>query len=162
MTSGALPAALTGIVLIAFWLGAAIIVSLVVAPAAFEVLPTRALAGAVIGRALSVLFVAGILCGAIVAVLSTRMGAGRVVTMASLAFATASAAALGIAMRIVHNRALLGVPLDALDPADPRRVAFGRLHGLSVLCLGLGAVAAFTAAAALVRRLTVATASVAP
>ena len=38
------------------WLGAAVIVASVVTPAAFAVLPSRALAGALVGRVLPALF----------------------------------------------------------------------------------------------------------
>ena len=37
------------------------------------------------------------------------------------------------------------VPVDALDPSDPRRQAFGRLHGLSVMWMGVGGLAALLA-----------------
>ena len=42
--------ALISIALVAAWLGAALVVAAVVAPAAFDVLPTRTLAGALVGR----------------------------------------------------------------------------------------------------------------
>ena len=48
------------LVLLSAWLGAAVLVATVVAPAAFAVLPTRTLAGALVGRVLPVLFIAGL------------------------------------------------------------------------------------------------------
>jgi len=57
------PGTLIEIVLLAAWLGAAIFFSVVVAQAAFAVLPTRTLAGALVGRILPVLFFAGMILG---------------------------------------------------------------------------------------------------
>jgi hypothetical protein len=45
------------------WLGAAVLAATVVAPAAFAVLPTRSLAGALVGRVLPVLFYGGAVVG---------------------------------------------------------------------------------------------------
>ena len=47
--------------------------------------------------------------------------------------------------------AAAGEPLDALDPADPRRIAFGRMHGLSVLLMGIGLLAACVALVVIAR-----------
>ena len=151
-----MPAALASVVILAFWLGAAVLTGAVVAPAAFAVLPTRALAGAVVGRTLPVLFVSGIVFGIGVAAMNARVGAGRFVTVASAVYAAASAIGLLVATRIVITRESLGVPLDSLDPSDPRRIAFGRMHGLSVVLMGLGAFAAFAAGVRLIRHLTAA------
>src|SRR5437763_15992796 len=59
----------TETILLTLWLGAAILFSLVVAPAAFAVLPTRWLAGALVGRVLPVIFYAGVIIGAAIVVL---------------------------------------------------------------------------------------------
>src|ERR1041384_6170190 len=63
---------------LAFWLGAAVIVSAAVAPAAFEVLPTRTLAGALVGRVLPVVFVSGLAAGAAIIALARRAPRRRV------------------------------------------------------------------------------------
>jgi len=47
-------------ILLSAWLGAGVLFATVVAPAAFAVLPSRALAGALVGRVLPVIFVSGI------------------------------------------------------------------------------------------------------
>ena len=52
MNARSLPWALMSLSLLDAWLGAAIFVAAFVAPAAFAVLPTRALAGAIVGRIL--------------------------------------------------------------------------------------------------------------
>ena len=55
--------ALVSLLVTAIWCGAALIVVTTVAPAAFRVLPTRTLAGALVGQVLPVLFVAGLFVG---------------------------------------------------------------------------------------------------
>lgn len=138
-------ACLTSIVSLAAWLGAALLVAAVVAPAAFAVLPSRALAGALVGRVLPVVFLAGIVVGTLAAIFRAggyemaRLGAG----VATGLFC--AVAQLGIAPRIEAVRAAIGPSVEALAPGDARRVAFGRLHGLSVLCLGAAMLAALVA-----------------
>jgi Domain of unknown function (DUF4149) len=130
------------IALLAAWLGAALIVGAVVAPAAFAVLPTRTLAGALVGRVLPPLFWSGAAVGVVAAVMARRsqrtpaLVAALVITGASLA------AQIVVAPRIEAVRVSAGGPIDALARDDARRVAFGRLHGVSVALLGLAGVAA--------------------
>lgn len=133
--------------LIALWLGAAAFFSLVVARAAFAVLPTRMLAGALVGRALPVLFVAGLAVGAVLVLLEWRTArphTGRLVAGGVMIVACAIAQ-FGVAPRIGRLRAAIGGSLEALAPGDPRRAAFGRLHAISVGWLGLAIVAACVA-----------------
>jgi hypothetical protein len=60
-----------------------------------------------------------------------------------LVLATACAVAeFVIGARIARVRASIGGSLDALAPDDARRMAFGRLHGFSVLWLGVAALSA--------------------
>lgn len=137
--------ALTQIVLLAIWLGAAAFFSAVVAPAAFDVLPTRELAGALVGRALPALFVAGAVVGLIALSLEAAAGSrpyrlGRIVATCITALACA-VAQLGVAPRIAALRAALSVPLASLPTDDPQRVAFGRLHMVSVGWLGVAILA---------------------
>jgi hypothetical protein len=132
--------------LLAAWLGAAVLVGAVVAPAAFAVLPSRTLAGALVGRVLPTLFWSGLLLGVVVALLGRHLGTGRIGTGAAAAFAVACAVAqLVVAPRIESVRQTIGGAVDLLDPSDPRRVAFGRLHGFSVLWMGVGTLAAVLA-----------------
>jgi hypothetical protein len=147
--------AIVALVLLAAWLGAALVVAAVVAPAAFAVLPSRGLAGALVGRVLPVLFWSGMLVGLAAAALTWTLP-GRVWrTGAALALVVACAAAqLVIAPRIDRIRASVGGAMDALDPSDPRRQAFGRLHGLSVMWMGVGGVAALLALVLLSRLLS--------
>ncbi len=151
MTARSLPMALMSMSLLAAWLGAAVFVAAVIAPVAFAVLPTRALAGAIVGRALPVLFTLGLLAGAAVAFMNHATGAGRMVTGGASALALASVSALLLATRLRAAVAAMGRPVDALDITDARRVAFGRMHGLSVLLLGIGLLAAGVALVAIAR-----------
>ena len=149
MSQRAQASALVSVTLLAAWLGAAGFVAAVITPAAFAVLPTRALAGAIVGRALPVLFVLGIAFGIATVVFNRAIGAGRPVTGGASVFAIGSAAALLVTVRVRGMLVALGTPIDALDPADPRRMAFGRMHGLSVLLMGVGLLGACVALVAL-------------
>lgn len=145
----------TETLLLAVWIGAALLFTLVVAPAAFDVLPTRTLAGALVGRVLPVLFYAGVVIGSVIVVLDLigRTGAwGRAAAGAVSALACA-VAQLVVGTRIDKLRAAIGGPLDALAADDPRRVAFGKLHAISVGWLGIAMLAAIVALVLAVRAL---------
>jgi hypothetical protein len=138
--------ALSQLVVLALWLGAAAFFSSAVAPALFAALPTRSLAGDVVGRLLPIVFYSGMAVGVLVAVV--QVGAQgtwhwRGVESAAAVIAGACAIAqFAIAPRIERLRAAIGGPLDALPADDARRLAFGRLHGISVAWLGLAMLAA--------------------
>lgn len=144
--------AIVALVLLAVWLGAAALVAAVVAPAAFAVLPSRTLAGALVGRVLPAIFWFGMLVGLASAALTWTPPPRGWRTGATLALAAACAAAqLVVAPRIERVRAQIGGAVEALDPSDPRRQAFGRLHGLSVAWMGVGGLAAIIAVILLAR-----------
>lgn len=131
--------ALVTMVLSALWGGAAIIVVTTVAPAAFKVLPTRSLAGALVGQVLPVLFLSGLAMGVGAFVLAAR-GAPRAMLRrigAAGWIAGCAVAQVVIGPKIAALRVAIGPSVDALPITDPLRVAFGRLHGLSVLSLGV-------------------------
>ena len=134
--------------LLAAWLGAAMITAAAVAPAAFAVLPTRALAGALVGRVLPPLFVAGVLVGVGAAMLQTTalppFRTARVALPLVVAL-TCAAAQFGVAPRIHRVRQAIGPSVEALAPGDPRRAEFGRLHAVSVALLGGAGLAAAAA-----------------
>lgn len=139
-------AALEGF-LLALWLGASALFTLVVARAAFAVLPSRTLAGALVGRVLPVLFVTGILVGVTLVLLEwpalrerwTRAAAGATMVVAC------AIAQFYVAPRIARLREAIAGPLEALAAGDPQRAAFGRLHAISVAWLGVAIVAALFA-----------------
>lgn len=130
------------VALLAAWLGATIIVGAVVAPAAFAVLPTRTLAGALVGRVLPPLFWSGVAVGLLAAVAARRTQRQMAFVAALVIAATSLAAQVIIAPRIELVRASARGPIDALASDDARRLAFGRLHGASVALLGLAGIAA--------------------
>lgn len=130
---------------LAVWLGAALLTAAVVAPAAFAVLPTRALAGALVGRVLPTIFVAGVIVGVVAAVLASGQGGAYArtrVILPALCAVLCGVAQFGITPRIQALRAEMGPDIEALAPSDPRRAAFGRLHGVSVLFMGAAGLAA--------------------
>lgn len=133
--------------LLSAWVGAGILFAAVVAPAAFAVLPSRTLAGALVGRVLPVVFLAGIAI-ALLALLVDRGDVGRwfgVRRWALGAMVVACAAAqFAVAPRIERIRRDIGGPVEQLPPGDPRRAAFGRLHAVSVGWLALAMLSATT------------------
>ncbi|MFN8574574.1 MAG: DUF4149 domain-containing protein [Gemmatimonadaceae bacterium] len=132
------------VLLVAAWLGAAVLTAAVVAPAAFDVLPTRTLAGALVGRVLPVLFISGaVVAAAYFAAVRTEPSTPRQRAM-HLVLAIWVAALLWSQLVVTPKIQVLRAagPIDALAQTDPRRVAFGRLHGVSVGLLGVGMVAA--------------------
>ena len=147
--------ALAGVVALSVWLGAAALTALVVAPAAFSVLPSRSLAGALVGRVLPVLFWSGLAIGLAVAVTSWSTPRPVARTAAAVVMAAACAIAqLVVAPRIQRIREQIGDgAVDMLAPTDPLRQAFGRLHGMSVAWMGLAGVAAIVAVILMVRLL---------
>lgn len=154
MTDRALGSSIGSIALLSAWLGAAILVATVVAPASFAVLPSRAMAGALVGRVLPTLFWSGAAIG--LASLALTWGLpGRIargVVLLSVA-AACLGAQLVVAPRIEHLRRVTSASMDSLTPSDPRRIAFGRLHGVSVGLLGVAALAAGVALILLARPL---------
>jgi len=139
------------------WLGAAVLAAAVVAPAAFAVLPTRSLAGALVGRVLPVLFYGGAVIGVVAVLLGRPWAASPARLVAgAIMIATCLAAQLIVATRIGRVRADAGRPIDELAVGDPRRTAFGRLHGASVMLLGMAAVAGGAALVLTLRAMAVA------
>ena len=134
--------------LLSAWLGAAILFSSVVAPAAFAALPSRTLAGALVGRILPSIFVAGMVIAAVSLALDRRTGGRkpRVRRAALVVTALACAAAqFVVGPRIDRVRRQIDGPIEQLPAGDARRVTFGRLHALSVAWLGVAMLSAGTA-----------------
>jgi len=146
------PSLLVRLTLLAFWLGAATLFSAIVAPALFDVLPTRTLAGLVVGRVLPVIFYAGIVVALIDAVVELRgpHHVGRLSADVGMLL-TCGVAQFALSPRIERVRAAIAGPIEQLDAGDPRRLEFGRLHAMSVGLLGIAMIAAFVAIIALAR-----------
>jgi hypothetical protein len=146
---------LSEVLLLTAWIGAALLFTTVVAPAAFAVLPTRSLAGALVGRVLPALFYTGVIVGSVIVLLDMLMPTkawGRVAAGALYAVACA-VAQLAVGSRIDRLRAQIGGPLDALAADDPRRLAFGKLHAISVAWLAVAMIAALVALVLAIRSL---------
>jgi hypothetical protein len=125
------------------WLGAGLLFAAVVAPAAFRVLPSRALAGALAGAVLPVLFWTGAAVGVWAIILLRRPPARRWALGLALLLAGASLGSqLVVGDAIARLRASVGAGFETLPTDDARRVTFGRLHALSVLLLGTGMLSA--------------------
>jgi hypothetical protein len=137
---------LVTLVVSACWIGAALLLAGAVAPAAFAVLPSRALAGALVGRVLPAVFLSGLIGGCTAVVLDLIgprfSGAGVRAVLAVVWAASCAVAQFVVSARIERLRAAAGVPIDMLALGDPRRVAFGRLHGASVGLLAVAMIAA--------------------
>lgn len=144
---GPLAVALLG----AGWLGATLLFGAIVAPAAFAVLPSRALAGALVGRVLPSLFFGGMLIGLAPLLLAWQPRVTWAKAAGLLASTCCAVAQFAVAGRIERLRASLGGPLDALAAADPRRAAFARLHLMSVALLGVAALCMMVVVADAVR-----------
>jgi uncharacterized protein DUF4149 len=129
------------LVILSAWLGAAIIVAAAVAPAAFAVLPSRTLAGALVGQVLPVVFLSGIVV-AVIAIVCEMQLPGGVLQLKVAAPLAGLILGCGIAQfvigpRIERVRQAIAGPVDALALSDPRRVQFGSLHGFSVMWMGV-------------------------
>lgn len=136
--------------LLTLWLGAAVFFAAVVAPAAFAVLPTPAAAGILVGRLLPPLFGSGVAVGLAILAIELcwrRAGSGLCGSAAGIMVATCAIAQFVIGGQIDRLRTVAGRPVATLGRDDPRRVAFGRLHALSVAALGAAMIAAGAAAA---------------
>jgi hypothetical protein len=142
-------APLVQIVTLALWLGAAAFFSFAVAPALFATLPSRTMAGAVVGRTLPIVFYLGIAVGAAVIGLQAADGRGALRDVRALCgcliVAACAVSQFIIGRRIDRLRDAIGEPIENLAVDDARRVAFGRLHGMSVAWLGLAMLAAAVA-----------------
>lgn len=144
--------------LLAAWLGAALYFSVVVTRAAFAVLPSRAMAGALVGQTLPVLFDTGIVVG--VCLVALALGsAGGILRTTSLVggaiIATLTALARFVILaRIARLRLSMPAAVDSLAVTDPARRAFGQLHALSVGVLGLAMLTGIVVAVVLAHSLS--------
>ncbi len=137
------------VIALAVWLGAAAFFSAAVAPALFAVLPSRALAGAVVGRLLPAILYAGMIIGILVIAIEATSSAGWQWRgrggLSALIVIACGVAQFVIGARIERVRARIPGAIDDLPLDDARRIAFGRLHGMSVAWLGIAMLAALAA-----------------
>jgi putative copper export protein len=132
------------VIALACWAGGLVALGAVAAPAAFDVLGARgpegrAAAGAVFGETLRRFHTIAYLCGAVVlislvarALLGPRPGWFSLrLLIAAAMLAAAIVTGFVLIPQIEEAQRSLGGQVAALPEADPRRAAFGRLHGLS-------------------------------
>ena len=120
------------------WLGAILFFGIAVAPTAFAVLPTHALAGEVVSGSLAKLHTLAFICGGLLLLLfllsGTLRGRGaagiaKIVLVLAMLGCTAYAQ-YGVGKTMLNLRTQMGV-IDNVPKNDPRRVEFNRLHKYS-------------------------------
>ncbi|MEE9218351.1 MAG: DUF4149 domain-containing protein [Acidobacteriota bacterium] len=128
--------------LLGAWVGAMLFFGAVVAPAAFQALPARELAGSVVARILPKLTAAGIVVAAVVAgsaLLQALLRRGAGAWMARTGIAVLALALLfgsvWVSQRMEGVRMDMG-GVDQVAESHPLRLEFGRLHRVSVRLYG--------------------------
>jgi Domain of unknown function (DUF4149) len=140
------------------WLGG-IVLFAVLAPTAFSVLPTRHLAGSIVGPMLSKLHWIGLISGIIFLISSlsySRIATGDVHALSArnlllcIMLVLTLISQFGITSRMAALRSSMG-EIDNVPPSDPARLEFNALHAwstrLEVGVLILGLVALYRTAA---------------
>jgi hypothetical protein len=128
---------------LALWLGGLFFFSAIVAPAAFSVLPTRTLAGNMVGQALAGMTTLGYVCACVL--LFSYLGRAfceppkrRVIAkalIAGVALALSLVSAYGVTPPMAVLRAQVQ-GIENLPPSDSRKHEFDTLHHMSVLLMG--------------------------
>jgi hypothetical protein len=117
------------------WIGGIIFFSFVEAPSLFKLLPTITLAGTVVGRSLATLHYMGLACGAIFVAATFLRSSPAQKSMRMLVllmmFLT-GVSQFGVTRQIHHLRETVGA-VEVLPRKDVGRVAFDRLHQISVI-----------------------------
>ena len=139
------------LLMLAVWLGAAVFF-IGVAQSAFAVLADRELAGAVVGRTLSILNFAGMVI-AVLLIITSLFGASKVNQLwlwveRFLLLAVAAACAVGqfvIGFWLNSVRAQMGRPISEIAADDPLRIQFDSLHQWSEWVLMAAMIAALVA-----------------
>jgi hypothetical protein len=123
------------------WVGAGLFVSLVVAQAAFRLLPTPDLAGALVGYTLTRLHWMGIGAGVLFLILAavrraiSPVGVGRgALALVALMIALTAVSQFAVTPRMEALKTQMVATygsIAATPREDPPRLAFGKLHGVS-------------------------------
>jgi hypothetical protein len=120
------------------WLGAILFFGIAVAPTAFAVLPTHALAGEVVSGSLAKLHTLAFICGGLLLILFLLSGKLRGHGAAGLAKIVLVVVMLGctaytqygVGKTMLNLRTQMG-KIDDVPKNDPRRIEFNRLHKYS-------------------------------
>jgi hypothetical protein len=130
------------LVALTVWLGGMIAIGGIAAPAAFTVLDaTRA--AALVGEILRRFHLVSYGAAAVVLVSLTAMALvgprprllGARLATTGVMLAAMLVSGLWVDRRIAEMRREIGAPVSSLPEGDDRRIAFGRLHGLSTLLM---------------------------
>lgn len=153
------------LLLIALWLGAAVFFSAVVAPGVFGVLRGAAvpqanhLAGTIVTRTLGIINTGGFILGLLLLLTAFlfREGVKRRAFVTEIIALVVVAITTGIgqwviAARMSALRVQMGRPIDDVPLDDSLRATFNSLHGLSVMALSIGMIAALVALLLIARR----------
>lgn len=133
------------VVALAIWVGGLVVLGAIAAPAAFDVtaarhLPdSRLVAGALFGEMLRRFTLLSYAAGAVLllSLLTRRILGPRPkrfgwrAALVALMLAATAYSGIVVAARIAELQRAIGVAPSTLAEGDPRRVEFGRLHGLS-------------------------------
>lgn len=153
------------LLLIALWLGAAVFFSAVVAPGVFGVLRGAAvpqanhLAGTIVTRTLGIINTGGFFIGVLLLLtaflfkeaVKRRAFAAEIIALVVIAVTT-GLGQWAIAARMSALRVRMGRPIDDVPLDDSLRATFNSLHGLSVMALSIGMIAALVALFLIARR----------
>jgi hypothetical protein len=126
------------------WFGAGAFLVFVAAPAAFGVAPSREMAANVVGAMLVRWHVLALAAPLVLLLIEWKQHdlerTFRVVVLAAaLLFASGQ---VGADLRVRAMRFRSATPISQLSPSSPTRIAFGRLHGVSMLLMTLQVVCA--------------------
>jgi hypothetical protein len=136
---------------IVLWEGGLLFFAFVLAPTAFHVLPSKHLAGLVVGGTLIILHHIGMVCGGLFLATTlllpgTRKLKGLQIALIALMLAVTAYLQYNVLPAMERDRVQAGGDIDAAPLSDPARVDFERLHPLSekvegiTLFAGLGVV----------------------
>lgn len=133
--------------LLAVWLGSGLFFMTVLAPTVFIMVPSRDLAGGLIGRLLEWVDLFGLVAGPL---LMMTLLAGWLPLRASLRLRGAGVIlmTLGSAVsgrfltpQLDRLHALMG-KIEEIDPSDPHKIEFGQLHAASTTVMALNVILA--------------------
>ena len=134
-----------GVLALTIWVGGLLVLGAIAAPSIFDVLALRhvaddrLVAGAIFGEILQRFHLLSYVCGAVVLLTLVMRGvmgprpiwfAARI-GAAFLMLAATAYSGLVVSRQIARLQSEIGVAPSSLPPTDARRLAFGRLHGVS-------------------------------
>lgn len=150
---------------LSLWLGAMVFFVFWVAPAAFATLPSRHLAGTLVGWLLPRLHLLGAMCGIVflaALVIEQRVTAGSFRTLALpailvlLVLLSSAVNHYGLSLAMAELRAQMSAAFGGMDQTPvghELRTRFARLHGISSMLMLVNLVFVFSLLAVTVRRL---------